>query len=75
MSTKELKEYIKLCRENGVTELNLTNLGIHLVLDPSHSPIPKRRKGDKTNQSAPQIDEEFTQEQLLMWSAGGDFGA
>lgn len=78
MSLKELEKLLKLCRKQGVESLRYNDIELHLGPMPT-SPAKRQRK--VTQQpipgaeafSMPDIDtpDELTEEQMLMWSAGG----
>lgn len=76
---KELRKLIKLCREQGVQSIRFDGVELHLGDLPQK--IDKRKYPDLASQSLSPggitadtkiITDELTDEQMLMWSVGGE---
>ncbi len=63
---KELQALLKLCRKQGVTEINLEGVLIKF------GELPKKQTGSEDDGDEIQTDEP-TDEQLMFLSAGGPF--
>lgn len=67
MTPKELAEYIKVCKKHGVTSFEMN--GVKVQLDPYHQASSGRKPKENKEQFT---TEEFTDEEVLMWSVNGD---
>lgn len=70
-SLKELKQLMKLCREQRIDTIKIDNIEFRIELAPE-TPKPRNEaitapKGVVTEDTP--INEGLTQEQILMWSA------
>lgn len=61
---KELTEFLKICRKQGVTEIKFDGVSVCL------GPLPKKVKGEEPDDAEIPTDE-LTPEQLMYFSAGG----
>jgi hypothetical protein len=62
---KDLSQIIDLCRKKGIKTIVLD--GLHIEFGEP----PTKRTRAKDDATQPQADTEFTDEQLMFWSAGG----
>jgi hypothetical protein len=71
MSPKDLKEYLKVCREYGVARLVIE--GTEVTLDLSHpGPLSrKEREAAKESKPADPSYEKLSEEEIALWSAIG----
>lgn len=72
MSPKELAEYIKVCKRYGVQTFEIGN--VKVSLDPYHKPS-KRKSAQVDDNKPPVTEREYSEEDVLLWSAGEGFGA
>lgn len=63
-SLKDLEAIIKLCRKTGVASIEVNGIKLELGAE-----APKRLKSERS--SDPITTQEYTPEQLLMWSSAG----
>ena len=62
---KELKTLIALCKKEGLKSIELN--GIKIEFNP-YTPIKKTRK-KKSESEEPIVEEQYTDEDILFWSA------
>jgi hypothetical protein len=65
MNLKELEKLMKLCHKYNVK--NITVDGVSIAIE-AH--IPAKQKLNKTDQTVPNEEPQYTDEDILMWSAG-----
>lgn len=73
---KELEKIVKFCRKNGVLTLKNSEIEVTLTAsEPMESYYKRRKKAQPQddNQSDTIETDEYTDEQILMWSAGEGF--
>lgn len=63
---KELEALVKMCNKHGVADITVDGVTMKLSGEPSE---PKNGTNTKDTVQTP---DEFTPEQVLMWSAGQD---
>lgn len=63
---KNLKELIALCRKTGVQELSVDGISLKLKSDAPPSNYKRKLK----SVSKEEISPEFSEDELLFWSAG-----
>lgn len=68
MTTKDLKDFIKVMRKQGVLRLKSGDLEIELSEEAVRLP-QKRMK--PSSQSQNKINRDYTDEEILLWSASG----
>lgn len=64
MSPKEVLEFIKVCKKNGVTDLEVDGLKLKLIPDF----IPAEKLSPEPSQKP---EPTLTDEDILLWSSGG----
>jgi len=69
MTPKELSEYIEVCKKHGVIELTLDTLSFKL--DPYTNVEPPQLNKPKDPASDPSTEEQYSDEDILLWSSGG----
>jgi hypothetical protein len=66
MTLKDLENLLKVCRKYGVLSFAQEGISLTLAEQQPESRYKKRQEG-----TASQAEPELSEEQLLMWSAGG----
>lgn len=62
---KDLSQIIDLCRKKGIKAITIDGVQIEL------GETPPKRIRTKEDTAQPQAETEFTDEQIMFWSAGG----
>lgn len=66
MNLKELEKLMKLCHKYNVKSISVE--GISLTIEGHIAPKQKLTKAEESSQN---IEPQYTDEDILMWSAGG----
>lgn len=64
-SLQELEELIKICRKTHVESITVDGIQLNLAEQ------PKRKRKLKSEEKEVETESDFTEEQVLMWSAQG----
>lgn len=70
MDIKNLERYLKICRKYGVEELKIGENQFKLSKDPPESRYKQKQNESNLIETKPQ----YSDIQMLMWSAGGVSG-
>lgn len=65
MNLKELEKLMKLCHKYNVKNITVDGVSIDI-----ESHIPVKQKLNKTDQTVSSEEPQYTDEDILMWSAG-----